>query len=200
MPGMGYSVRLRGAAVALSVAAALVAGCSSPPQPVASQGSTQPSPPATTDPGTSSQPSQPLTSVKDSCGLTAVVVTKAVGQRMLPDSGGGRPGKVRCTYIAPDHSVSLGVDLPAGGRTLCQIDRWSTYTDEPQNEQHQAALRRCLHRWCLQPLHVRNEVGNSLVAPVQVVDCALVNDLPGRVAARRQRLTPREDVSEHPGD
>jgi len=123
---------------------------------------------------------------------------------LVKEGGGSQDSSARRRLAWRGVSVVLAVSTGVL-RMLCRTDRCMAAGTRRRHERlcttaPRPPLRRRLHRWRLEPLYICNEVGDSLVALVQVVDRALVDDLPHRVAARWQRLSPREDVSEHPSN
>lgn len=143
----------------ITLAAALLGGCT-PMTPAAATHSTSAPPPqaspataraagaaagaaaataspAPPSPSTSNEPRLPG---QDACGLTAKVISAAVGRPMIQALAADRPGKVHCVYLEPQGFTSLGVDLPVGATHACDETRWTMYADEPVNE-HQYGAR-----------------------------------------------------------
>src|SRR4051812_48020690 len=61
-------------------------------------------------------------------------------------------------------------------------------------------LRGCLNWRSLQPLHVRDEFSDSLVALVDIIGRALVNDAPYRVGGWRKGFLALEDIGKDVAD
>lgn len=68
----------------------------------------------------------------DPCGLTAEAVSAAVGLSMRRGGGGGRPGRIRCTYMSEDPVATLGIVVPLRPEANCPP--WLRSQDEPRNQ------------------------------------------------------------------